>query len=67
MIFSPNHKSLGQALYVSVGFGIGGALGAVLAGEKWDRWGGDGEFFLFSLFSIIGVWIFYQFADYKKL
>ena len=65
--FSPNHKSLGQALYVSVGFGIGGAVGAVLAGAKWESWGGEGVFFVFSLFSILGVWIFYQFADYKKL
>ncbi len=65
--FSPNHKSLGQALYISVGFGVGGALGSYLAGLKWDSWGGETVFLVFSLFSIASVWLFYQFADYKKI
>ena len=34
--FSDRHQSQGQALYSAVGFGAGGALGAVLSGLLWD-------------------------------
>lgn len=44
--FSGGHAGQGQALYSSVGFGAGWALGAVLAGFLWDRLGGDS--FLFA-------------------
>jgi len=33
--FSGRHLGQGQAIYLSVGFGAGGAVGAVLAGQLW--------------------------------
>jgi PPP family 3-phenylpropionic acid transporter len=37
--FSPSTQGRGQALFSSLGFGAGGALGAVLAGQLWNDWG----------------------------
>ncbi len=37
--FSPSTQGRGQALFSSVGFGAGGALGAVVAGQLWSDWG----------------------------
>ncbi len=60
--FSPYHKSKGQALYVSIGFGLGGALGSYLAGLKWEQWGGSNVFLFFSLFSFFAYSIFFFFS-----
>ncbi len=35
--FFPKHRGRGQALYASVSFGIGGAVGSLYAGSFWDR------------------------------
>lgn len=42
----------GQALYSSVGFGVGGALGAWLSGHYWDEMGGEWVFLLAALVSL---------------
>jgi len=34
--YFPNHKGRGQALYASVSFGAGGALGSLYSGYLWD-------------------------------
>ena len=38
--FGRAHAGQGQALYSSIGFGAGWALGAVLSGIAWEAWGG---------------------------
>ena len=43
-LFPPALQSRGQALYASVGFGLGGALGAFLSGWLWQPLGGAGVF-----------------------
>ncbi len=65
--FSPYHKSKGQALYVSIGFGLGGALGSYLAGLKWEQWGGSNVFLVFSLFSLLAYSIFMFFSSKKTV
>ncbi|MGI2179754.1 MFS transporter [Shewanella frigidimarina] len=45
--FSISHRSTGQALYASVSFGVGGALGTWISGMIW----GDGS-------STMWVWVF---------
>ncbi|MGK0408388.1 MAG: PPP family 3-phenylpropionic acid transporter [Shewanella psychromarinicola] len=45
--FNVSHRSTGQALYASVSFGVGGALGTWISGMIW----GDGS-------QIMWVWIF---------
>jgi PPP family 3-phenylpropionic acid transporter len=36
----------GQALYSSLGFGLGGVIGSLGAGWVWTQWGGQASFFL---------------------
>ncbi|MBR9829672.1 MAG: MFS transporter, partial [Oceanospirillales bacterium] len=36
--FSPSTQGRGQALFSSVGFGAGGALGAIVTGQLWGSW-----------------------------
>jgi PPP family 3-phenylpropionic acid transporter len=45
--FNVSHRSTGQALYASVSFGVGGALGTWISGMIW----GDGS-------QIMWVWVF---------
>lgn len=50
LAFPRQHEGHGQALYVSVSFGAGGALGAILAGVIWRQGGAE---LCFSSASII--------------
>lgn len=65
--FKGNYKSRGQALYASIGFGVGGALGSYLAGFYWDQWGGDGVFLLFSLFAASAIFVFLKWANFQNM
>lgn len=57
--FGRRHAGQGQALYSSVGFGAGWAVGAWLAGRLWQTWQGD-TFLLASgaalLALVLGAW-----------
>ena len=46
--FGQRYQSRGQAIYVSISFGIGGAFGNYLAGLMWRQGEGAVESFLFS-------------------
>ncbi|HEY5717970.1 MAG TPA: MFS transporter [Motiliproteus sp.] len=53
--FFPRHaQGQGQALYSSIGFGVGGALGAFLSGVVWQQGGGELAFLMAALVSAIG-------------
>jgi PPP family 3-phenylpropionic acid transporter len=54
--FGREHAGQGQALYSSVGFGAGWALGAWLAGQLWDRLQGQ-VFLLAAVAALVGVWM----------
>lgn len=61
--FVGKHQGRGQALYSSVSFGLGGALGSLLAGLMWESVGAFSTFAVSSLISLIGVviawrWVF---------
>lgn len=47
LYFTGSHASRGQALYNSVGFGLGVTVGITLSGYLWAVWGGEGTY-LFS-------------------
>ena len=52
----PSFHSRGQAIYISVAFGFGGALGNYMAGQQWDQ--GNNAFVTFTTaaaFSVIGA------------
>ncbi len=61
--FPGNTRSRGQALYSSLSFGAGGAVGGLVSGWAWDRLGSGITFALGSLFALIGLmlifgWVF---------
>ncbi|MGS2720519.1 MFS transporter [Paraglaciecola aestuariivivens] len=51
--FGKAFQSQGQAIYISVGFGIGGALGGVGAGYLWQQ--GQGADLTFTLAAVIAI------------
>jgi PPP family 3-phenylpropionic acid transporter len=51
--FKGNNQGKGQALYSSVSFGIGGALGSLYGGYLWESIGASLTFTVAALFSLI--------------
>ncbi len=61
--FPGNTRSRGQAIYSSLSFGAGGALGGLVSGWSWDRLGSGATFAFGSLFALLGfvlvyVWVY---------
>ncbi len=54
LFFPQRCQGQGQALYSSFGFGAGGALGALLSGLLWERFGGASAFWLAAVVSMVG-------------
>jgi len=61
--FTGSHQGRGQALYSSVSFGAGVAVGSLISGLVWDQWGA-GVLFMFAscctLLAMVIVWKFIQ-------
>ncbi len=53
--FRGRHQAKGQAIYSSIAYGIGGAIGAISSGYTWDLLGADMTFFVSSAASFIGL------------
>jgi PPP family 3-phenylpropionic acid transporter len=53
--FRGRMQTRGQALYTSISFGLGGAIGGLLSGAAWERWGAAGTFSLSSLIALAGL------------
>ncbi len=58
--FTGNNQGRGQALYSSVSFGAGGALGSLAAGYLWEGLGGAGTFGLAAAVSGLGVFVVWR-------
>ncbi|MGD2138892.1 MAG: MFS transporter [Burkholderiales bacterium] len=54
-VFSGELQSRGQALYSSLGYGAGGALGTLAAGYAWESLGGAMTFSLSAAAALIGL------------
>ncbi len=52
--FPATHQGQGQALYSSLGFGVGGALGAFLSGWIWSQYDGATMFMFAAAVSMLG-------------
>ena len=64
--FTGSHQGRGQALYSSVSFGAGVAVGSIISGMVWDRWGAGVLFVFASCCTILAlgiVWKFIQSPD----
>lgn len=53
--FRGRHQVRGQGIYSSFSFGVGGAIGSLLAGYVWDGLGGALTFGLFGLVALVGA------------
>ncbi|OPX55803.1 MFS transporter, PPP family, 3-phenylpropionic acid transporter [Oceanospirillum multiglobuliferum] len=54
-MFPDRHAGQGQAVYSSIGFGVGGALGAWLSGWMWQNWGAELSFYFAALAAFAGA------------
>lgn len=55
LFFTGRHQAKGQAIYNSVTYGLGGAVGGIAGGFLLDAYGGQVTFMLSALFPLIGL------------
>jgi len=55
--FTGKLQGRGQAMYSSMSFGVGGALGSFLSGVFWQDFGGQNVFLLSSLFALLALFV----------
>ena len=53
--FSGSLQASGQALYISVSYGLGGTVGGLLMSLCWDRYGATSVFIVAALLSLLGL------------
>jgi PPP family 3-phenylpropionic acid transporter len=53
--FKGRNQGRGQALYSSISFGLGGALGSLYSGYMWDSVGPEATYLTASALSFIAV------------
>lgn len=58
--FVGQHQGKGQALYSSVSFGAGGALGSLYAGYTWESLGTTSTFVIAAVVSLLASYIAYK-------
>lgn len=61
-LFTGRHQGRGQALYSSLSFGAGGAIGSVYSGFAWDYFGRSWVFGLSVAFAMLGLWVAYRYV-----
>ena len=62
--FTGSHQGRGQALYSSVSFGAGVAVGSLISGMVWDQWGAEILFVFASCCTLLAmaiVWNYWNF------
>ena len=53
--FGKRYQSRGQALYISIAFGLGGAIGNYVAGQLWQQGAGAMPAFMFACYAAVGA------------
>lgn len=61
--FRGRHQGRGQALYSSISFGAGGALGSLFAGYAWDSLGAGATYAAASVAALAGTFVAWRFID----
>lgn len=64
--FTGKLQGRGQALYTSISFGAGGAIGSLYSGYAWNLVGGSGVFLLAALFAFIATVIVWKIIPAKN-
>ena len=65
--FTGSHQGRGQALYASVSFGAGVAVGSFISGMIWDHWGASVLFVLAACCTILALVIVHKFIQNPEL
>lgn len=55
-LFPGRYQGRGQALLAAVSFGLGGAVGSVLSGAGWDRFGGQAIYLAATAAALLAGW-----------
>lgn len=53
--FRGRHQAKGQAIYTSIAYGVGGAIGAIFSGYTWEWLGADMTFFISAAAALVGL------------
>lgn len=61
--FTGSHQGRGQALYSSVSFGAGVAVGSLISGLVWDQWGAAVLFVLASCCTVLALAIVWKYIQ----
>ncbi|OQX47465.1 MAG: MFS transporter, partial [Candidatus Sedimenticola endophacoides] len=61
--FTGRHQGRGQALYSSLSFGLGGALGNLFSGYLWSGLGPGATFAIASGVSLLGLLIAWRWVE----
>jgi len=64
--FTGSHQGRGQALYASVSFGAGVAVGSLISGLLWDQWGASVLFVFASCCTVLAFFIVWKFVQPPK-
>ncbi len=59
--FTGSHQGRGQALYASVSFGAGVAVGSLVSGLLWDQWGASALFVFAACCTVLAFVIVWKF------
>jgi PPP family 3-phenylpropionic acid transporter len=61
--FTGRHHGRGQALYSSMSFGAGGAVGAYYSGYVWDAIGGNFSFYIAGAMCLVALLVTWKYID----
>ncbi|WP_456379967.1 MFS transporter [Thiolapillus sp.] len=64
--FRGRHQGRGQALYSSLSFGAGGAVGTFTSGFLWEQWGAAFAYTMASAVALLGAWIVWRYIPASK-
>ncbi|WP_456374481.1 MFS transporter [Thiolapillus sp.] len=59
--FRGRHQGRGQALYASLSFGAGGAVGTFISGAIWEQWGASLAYTMASATALLGAWVVWRY------
>ncbi|SIS54340.1 MFS transporter, PPP family, 3-phenylpropionic acid transporter [Neptunomonas antarctica] len=65
--FPDSMKGRGQAIFSSIGFGLGGTLGAIVAGLLWESQGAAVAFGVAALASVVAIMLAYVWIHPEKV
>lgn len=60
--FVGKNQGMGQSLYSSLSFGLGGAMGSLYAGYTWEFFGPETTYMVAAVISIIGFLVSYKYT-----